>query len=73
MARWIGLTAVVLAVTLVAVWSVGVRAMRMQTAATASDNDQLTRAQPGAHVKGVFKRTTADDGTPEALLPNQQS
>ena len=73
LARWIGLIVVIVAVTLVAVWSVGVRAMRMQTAAAASDNDQPAKAQPGSQLKAVVELTSTGDGTAQGLVLDKQS
>jgi hypothetical protein len=73
LARWIGLIVVIVAVTLVAVWSVGVRAMRMQTAAAASDNDQLAKAQPGSQLKAVVELTSTGDGKAEGLVLDKHS
>jgi len=73
LARWIGLIVVIVAVTLVAVWSVEVRAMRMQTAAAASDNDQLAKAQPGSQLKAVVELTSTGDGKAEGLVLDKQS
>ncbi len=73
MARWIGLIVLVLAVTVVAVWSVGSRAMRMQTAAAATGDDQLAKAQPGSQVKAVVELTSAGDGKAEGLVLDKQS
>ncbi len=73
MARWIALIIVVIAVTLLAVWSVGVRAMRMQTAAAASDRQQLANAQPGSQLKAVVELTSAGDGKAEGIALDKQS
>lgn len=73
MAHWIGLIAMVIAVTLVAVWSVGVRAMRMQTAAAATGDDRLAKAQPGSQLKAVVELTSAADRKVEGLVLDKQS
>jgi hypothetical protein len=73
MARWIALIIVVIAVTLLAVWSVGVRAMRMQTATAASDREQLANAQPGSQLKAVVELTSAGDGKAEGIVLDKQS
>ena len=44
-----------------------------ETAAAASDNDQLTKAQPGSQLKAVVELTTAGDGKAEGLVLDQQS
>jgi hypothetical protein len=73
MVRWIGLIVVASAVTLVAVWSVGVRAMRMETAAAATDDGQFAKAQPGSQLKAVVELTSAGDGKAEGLVLDKQS
>ncbi len=71
--RWVGLIVVVLVVTILAVWSVGTRAMRMQTAAAASDDQLLTTAQPGSQLKADVELTSAGDGKAEGLVLDKQS
>lgn len=73
MVRWMGLVVAVVVVTLLAVWSVGVRAMRMQTAAAASGNQQLSDAQPGSQLKAVVELTSSGDGKGEGLVLDKQS
>jgi hypothetical protein len=72
-ARWMGVVVVVFAVTLLAVWSVGTRTMRMQTAAAASDNQQLSDAQPGSQLKAVLELISSGDGKAEGLVLDKQS
>lgn len=71
--RWIALILVVIAVTLLAVWSVGVRAMRMQTAAAANDYEQLANAQPGSQLKAVVEVTSVADGKAEGTVLDKQT
>ena len=71
--RWIALIIVVITVALFAVWSVGVRAMRMQTAAAASESDQLANPLLGSQLKAVVELTSAGDGGAEGFVLDKLS
>lgn len=70
--RWTLLWTVVLAVMLFELWDVGRRAMHMQTAAAASNGQEVTKAPAGAQLKAVLQLTTVGDGSAQGVILEKQ-
>ena len=71
--RWTMLWMAFLAVALFAFWSIGRRAMHMQTAAAASNGQEVTKAPAGAQLKAVLQLTSVDDGSAQGVILEKQS
>lgn len=65
---WTLLSMAFLAVVLFAFWNVGRRAIHMETAAAASDGQQVEAAKAGTQLKAVLQLTSIADGSAEGTL-----
>ena len=66
--RWTVLGIAFVAVVLFALWTVGKRAMHMQTAAAANSSEQVMNAKAGSELKAVLQLTSVGDGSAEGVV-----